>query len=301
MFSAYRPLALETRPLYEAHIAPLPQALPSTLFFQGLYAWNLCAGHRWRLAGEHLCIVVQDTRARAFLALPPLGPMQPAGYAAAVAAVYADFAAEGLPCVFAEVPAFLLPLFRGLPGTSAEVSEDRAATDYLYTLEDFKHSYEKPSARTALNHLRRHHAPQYQALGPAHREAVLDITRQHYCRVHTCPECVYGCEMWVVGRLMEAFEALALRGVLVYAGGEPVAFEIACRQKDTLFCIAKKVRRGLRGINELVNLAAIELCGEGCRRVNYSDDMGLSGLRSYKTRLGAHTLEPRYRVALHRA
>jgi hypothetical protein len=99
---------------------------------------------------------------------------------------------------------------------------------------------------------------------------------------------------------MGAFEALGLFGAAIETDGKLLAFAIACVERDTLFCIYQKVQRSVRGLNELLRHVLVETCGKAYSFVNYSDDMGIEGLRLYKSRLGPHRLEHVYRVELER-
>jgi hypothetical protein len=298
LFPSFRPLTLETKSVYDRYIEPLPEALPSTLFFQGLYAWNLTSINVYRIVGRHLCIIANDTWTGEFLALPPLGVPGDASFIGAVDEVYASFRRVGLPCVFSDVPAFLLPFFFMLEHYDIDVSYNADDSDYIFTRQDFVEGTTKRSCREAISHLQRRERPVVRPLSAEDSDAVIDVTKQFFCVEHDCRDCCFGCEVTVVSRLMRAFRELELTGIVVEGQDGPIAFGILCGQKDTLFFLSKKVRRSTRGLNELLNAAFPDCCGAGYSLINYSEDMGLEGLRLYKSRLGKHTQRHRYRVTL---
>ena len=87
--------------------------------------------------------------------------------------------------------------------------------------------------------------------------------------------------MEVVSRLVGAYEALDLAGIMVETGGEAVGFGIVCFRKNTVYFISKKVKRGVKGLNESLNVELMNRFGGGSKYVNYSEDMGNAGLSPF--------------------
>jgi hypothetical protein len=194
----------------------------------------------------------------------------------------------------------MLPTYLSLEGYVADVSFDLDRSEYVFTREDFAESAHKPSAREAINSLQRHHKPTVRPISVSDREELVRFTEECFCKFRPCDTCSYGCDIVVLWRLLGVLETLCLSGAVIEADGKLLAFTIACVERDTLFCIYQKVRRGIRGLNELLRHVLVEMCGKDYSFVNYSDDMGIEGLRSYKSRLGPHKLEHVYRVELER-
>jgi len=105
----------------------------------------------------------------------------------------------------------------------------------------------------------------------------------------------------VVSRIMESWDELDMKGVVVESEGEALAFGAVCFQKDTAYCISKKLRRRTRGLDSFLTSAMLDnLFDVKYKYMNYSDDLGNEGLRKYKSSLAKHTLMNRYIVRLHR-
>jgi hypothetical protein len=286
---------LETKPLYDEHIRLLPSALVSPLYFQCLYGWNFIVVHKYEIFEGHLCIVAEDTLRREVFALPPLGALD-GTFALAVGKVFSAFEREKLPCSFYEVPDFMLPCFLSLEAYNVTVSHDTDWSDYTFSREDF--CAEKKSRKEAIRSFKRNYDPRVREISSSDKEVVLEITKRFFCAERVCSDCFCGCEMKVASRMLQAWDELDIGGVIVESGGEAIAFGTVCRQKDTLLFLSKKVRRKTRGLNEYLNAVLMDRFGGDCRYVNYSDDMGSEGLRSYKSRLGNHILMHRYVVDL---
>ena len=298
VFKSFEPLDLSTKVIYDAYVAKIPEALPSPSYFQSLYAWNFTAVSEYEILRGYLCVVTSDTIHGDIFALPPLGSYCPETFAETVDALYRKFTDVGLVCVFQEVPGFMLPYFSCLPRYDACVTHNEDWSDYVFTKEDFTAGIAKRSFREAIRNFERKCRPYVRELSSSDVNEAMAVTKHYYCRERDCSECFCGCEAEVVSRLVGAYEALDLAGVVIEVGGETTAFGIVCFQKDTVHFISKKVKRRVRGLNEFLNVELMDSFGGGRKYVNYSDDMGNEGLRLYKSRLGEHRLSHRHVVRL---
>jgi hypothetical protein len=299
-FESFEPLTLETKVLYDRCVELLPGAVTSTVYLQSLYAWNFVSVNRYKIFDEHLCVAVEDMMAREVFALPPLGVLGDKSFVSALLAVFDEFEREGLPCVFHEVPGFMLHHFANIENYRVEIGYDRDWSDYTFTRDGFAEGLQKRSVKEAMRSFERKFHPHIREIAPSDKDVVRAVTRKFFCEGRDCPGCFCGCELEVVSRIMEGWDALDMKGVIVESEGEALAFGSVCFQKDTVLFFSKKVRRGTRGLNEYLNAALMDSFGEGCEHINYSDDMGNEGLRAYKSRLGAYVLSHRYMVELSR-
>ncbi|MDR3265714.1 MAG: phosphatidylglycerol lysyltransferase domain-containing protein [Synergistaceae bacterium] len=287
---------METKTLYDRYAEPLPGALTSPLYFQSLYAWNFASVNRYEIFDGHLCIVAEDTMARETFALPPLGALDGESFANAVRAVFYEFERESVPFAFHEVPGFMLPHFSALDGYRINVSYERDWSDYVFRRNDFIEGLQKKSSREARRSFERRFRPDVREIASSDKDVVLAVTQKFFCEEKECQDCFCGCEFDVVSRMMEGWDELGMKGLILESGGEAIAFGTVCFQKDTVLFLSKKVRRRTRGLNEYLNAVLMDRFGCGYEYVNYSDDMGSDGLRAYKSRLGRYILTPRYVV-----
>lgn len=296
--SSFAPLTLETKPVYDHYTRLISAVLPSPLYFQSLYAWNFTSVNGFRIFDDHMCLVAEDRMACETFALPPLGIPGDDRFAAAVDKVFLEMTCAKLPCSFHEVPDFMLSSFLSLENYRVDVKYEMDWSDYLFTSDEFTAATEKRSAREALRHFHRHRRPIARDISSSDRNVIRTVTERFFCAERECSACFCGCELEVVSRLIEGWDKLDMAGVVVESDGETIAFGIVCLRMDTLLFLSKKVRRRTRGINEFLNSTLMSRFGSGCKYVNYSDDMGNAGLRSYKSKIGRYTLKHRYVVQL---
>ena len=69
--------------------------------------------------------------------------------------------------------------------------------------------------------------------------------------------------------------------------------------RGTLF-LFKKNCRGYRGLDEYLQTELLKELPEHVRYINYTEDMGVEGLRNYKRRLAPYYLKTRYQVSVER-
>jgi len=304
-FGSFEPLTQETKSLYDQYTSLIPEAVTSPIYFQSLYAWNFISVNRYKILGEFLCFVANDTTADETFAYPPLGAMGEPGelgeksFASAVLAVMGEFEREGLECEFRDVPEFMLPFFSGIEGYKADVSYDRNWSEYIYTRDDYAEGIDQGKFRWGKRDFIRKFKPSSREMTPADRDVVRAITQNFFCPERDCPSCFCGCELEVVTRIMDNWDGLGMKGVLVESEGEALAFGIVCYQKDTAYCISKKLKRRTRGLDSYLTSVMLEsLFDTKYKYMNYSDDLGNDGLREYKSTLARHDLMHRYVVRL---
>ena len=131
--------------------------LTSPFYFQSLYAWNFVSRNRYKVFDDHLCLIAEDMIAREIFALPPLGIPGDSRFALAVEKIFVEFVREDLPCLFREVPGFMLPYFFSLDNYKMEIYYERDWSDYVFSRDDFIATTEKKSAKEAIRHFCRHH------------------------------------------------------------------------------------------------------------------------------------------------
>ena len=87
-------------------------------------------------------------------------------------------------------------------------------------------------------------------------------------------------------------------GLEVYVEGILAAYVVCVPWKDTLMVLFKKTLRGYRGLDEYLHMEMLDRFQKDMAYINYTEDMGLYGLRRYKEKWGAYQLNHRYRVTV---
>ena len=101
-------------------------------------------------------------------------------------------------------------------------------------------------------------------------------------------------EKAAIRRALEHFRALELEGLLLMAGGEPVAVTMGSPLSDTIFDVHfEKAREDVPGAYNAINREFARYLRDRYPRLQYlnrEDDLGLAGLRKAKLSYCPHHL-----------
>lgn len=122
--------------------------------------------------------------------------------------------------------------------------------------------------------------------GETMSDAAAVIEKWFRTKRETDPEMDLGLEQVALRRAFENFDALELEGLVLYAGGEPVAVTVGSRlSQDTFDVHFEKARDEIQGAYGAINRAFARHLREKypeLRYLNREDDLGLPGLRKAK-------------------
>ena len=200
------------------------------------------------------------------------------------------------PAIFEYVPEKWLPLYQkaGIPLTAFC---HRDWSDYIYDVSEF----------TALDGRRhkgkRRELSKFEALGevgfvPLKRgnlHMALEVF-DHWCRMHDCGCCIFGCERDAFVRIAEIWDGQYYGG-FACLDGVPEAFAVA-ETLDGCACYSfQKNARRLPGLTYFLHYHCALLPGHPAR-MNWCEDMGLEGLRQNKMKYHPCELQSKYQVAV---
>ena len=170
-----------------------------------------------------------------------------------------------------------------MPGAFA-FAAPRAISDYIYLADDLA---TLPGRRyqPKRNHINRF-VSRYGLVAELLTVEKLDECRalnERWCALRGCSSSSESAEQQAMARAFECFEALGLRGLILYADGRPAAFTYGSPINHDTFCThVEKSDPEIEGAAIVVNrLFAESLRGE-YRYINREDDLGLEGLRFSK-------------------
>lgn len=163
-------------------------------------------------------------------------------------------------------------------------TEDRDNFDYIYRREDLAELKGKKyhAKRNFINRFLQEHEGQwrYEPLDPnRHGDSILALHRL-WCQRR--PDGAGAAEGCAVRQALEYFEALEMRGGVLYLRGEATAFSMGCLAGDTLTVQIEKATADIPGAYPMINREFIVHAGTDFDYVNREEDMGIEGLRKAK-------------------
>ncbi|BED92553.1 MAG: phosphatidylglycerol lysyltransferase domain-containing protein [Candidatus Paraimprobicoccus trichonymphae] len=298
IFKSFEPLALKTKQIYDYYVNFLPCMPISDNSFQSLYAWNSNFKSFYKIIYDHLCIFTFDKFSNKIYALPPIGNLGKKFFSKIVDSIYLDFKRNNLKCVFCNVPKFMLPIFEGLYGYSFSVEYDRNSSDYLYTKKNFIKGLKNFHSRKAISCFEKNPNLICRKMDENDINKVIYITKKFYCSRHKCKDCYDSCEIKIESSLMLAFKKLELLGNIIESHIEPLGFQIFYFQNDIVFFISRKICRKINGITKKMDLEIIKNFETKFLYANYTEDLGIPGLRFQKEKIGRYILCNKYTIKL---
>jgi hypothetical protein len=205
-------------------------------------------------------------------------------------AIIADSQQRGIPCRLTLLNQADMELLEAYYPGKFRFRCDRNDFDYVYNIDDLA------DLRGKKFQQKRNHLNRFEQNYPDWRVAHIDSeTRKDAAEVvekwfrakrESEPEMDLVLEQVALRRAFENFDALGLEGLVLYAGGEPVAVTMGSRLSDDTFDVHfEKARDEIQGAYGAINRAFARHLREKypeLRYLNREDDLGLPGLRKAK-------------------
>ena len=204
-------------------------------------------------------------------------------------AVIEDSRQRGIPCRFTSLNQADMELLEALYPGKFRFRCDRNDFDYVYNIDDLA-DLKGRKFQQKRNHVNRFEAayPDWRVdiLNEATMEDAKTLIKHWFSYKQDHAETDMCLEKLALRRAFEQFEQLELEGLVLYAGGEPVAVTMGSRLSlDTFDVHFEKAREDIQGAYGAINRAFARHLREKypeLRYLNREDDLGLPGLRQAK-------------------
>ena len=205
-------------------------------------------------------------------------------------AIIADSRERGIPCRLTSLNQADMEMLEAFYPGQFRFRCDRSDFDYVYNIDDLAELKGK-KFQQKRNHLNRftenypdHYAEQITRNNMADAHKLIDHWYQS--KQQEGPVVDLKLEEVALRRAFANFEQLELEGLILYAGGEPVAVTMGSRlSPDTFDVHFEKARDDIQGAYGAINRAFARYLREKypeLRYLNREDDLGLPGLRKAK-------------------
>ncbi len=290
-------LSAKDRDLFYRYYDQMNGYWGSALCFADMVAWSDSFAIYHKTVGRYMLMLAYDTEKKRWVMLPFLGHYDQESVNEAFFETEEYVKELEVPLILMEAAEWMKTYYEGIPEVKWEVINDRGLCDYLYAAEDFyRHAIDGKDTRYNRKYFQRKYQTTTELLTPGHLDACTDFLERSWCAVHQCEECQYGCLKKTAASVITNINDLDADGIVIFTEGRVIAYSIVSCHNGLGFFEFKKTERGFRGINEYIHKECFERFLQEARVINYSEDMGLEGLRKYKTKLAPYTLAPRYEL-----
>lgn len=294
----FQKLTAGQKEAYDRKARELSGMLPSTLYFESVYAWShTCHPFFWEIE-NYYCIRLEDESCMEQYYYMPLGTYEQKSFQTAIDKLMTGERKTPGQLRFRDVGEAELPFFQKLTGYEINAEDNRGDADYIFTVEEFRNTLESQEFRYNRNYFLRKWTPKCCPLDREDERNIRTLLKASYCNYHICSECSNGCLIRSIDFFLEQQEKMNCEGLEIYVDGVLAAYVACVPWKDTLMVLFKKTLRGYRGLDEYLHTEMLNRFQKDAVYINYTEDMGLYGLRKYKEKWGVFKLNHRYRVTV---
>ncbi|MCR5023606.1 MAG: DUF2156 domain-containing protein [Lachnospiraceae bacterium] len=195
--------------------------------------------------------------------------------------------------IFMDIADWMLPYYQAA-GIEFEVEDDRDASDYVFTPEEFTAGMDAQDDRYRRRYFERKFNYETVEITSAHADEIDEFMDRNWCDITGCDACHSGCLKKVILNIVNSFETLRVNGILVRVDNELAGLCIvSCRNKLGVYQYKNAINR-LKGINEYLLYESYERFLKDADIINYTEDMGEESLRYYKEHMApSFSLSPR--------
>lgn len=294
----FQKLTAGQKEAYDRKARELSGILPSTLYFESVYAWSHTCRPFFREIDNYYCILLEDESCMERYYYMPLGTYDQKSFQIVIDKLMAGECKTPGQLRFRDVGEAQLPFFQKLTGYEVNTEDNRGDADYIFTAKEFRNTLESQEFRYNRNYFLRRQASRCRPIDSADGKNIRTLLKEAYCRYHICSDCSNGCLIRSIDLFLEQQKTMDWEGLEVYAEGILAAYVVCVPWKDTLMVLFKKTLRGYRGLDEYLHMEMLDRFQKDMAYINYTEDTGLYGLRKYKEKWGAYQLNHRYRVTV---
>lgn len=270
----------------------------SSIDLLSIYAWRGNLPAYVKEIHGYLFFIVYDKANYRMVSLPLIGDYGREVFTAAVSEAERIFTELESPLVFTDVTPWMLPFYEACFGERMEIIDSEELAEYIYKMEDFRTYQDRQRERYNYQYFESKNEVCCVEITEKHEAECQQLLKESFCDIHDCEECEYGCQKNTLHHALLAQGEHEVKGILIYADKKPVAYCIVSQEKKQLVFHFKKNLRGYRGLNEYIHRECMDRFGKQMESINYTEDMGVEGLRKYKQNLSPYTLQPKLELRI---
>ena len=292
----FKSLSIEDKGLFDFYYSKMNDNWVSTISFASMIAWNKSIRIYHRIIGEYLCILANDTTCDQWYTIPLIGHYDQKQLEKSIRELIDIMEELGRPVQFVSISEWMLPYYLHLRCMKLKEVYDISLSDYIYDVKDFMKSMNNQSNRYDYNYFIRRFNPKLVLMRSMNSDYYIDLIQKCFCMNHECRICVYGCQQDTIRNVTERMSETGAMGIAVYIEEELVGYAIVSIEKTQLIYHFKENLHGYRGLGIYLNKKCFELFGENVELINYTEDIGIEGLRKYKKQLSKYRLSHKYEL-----
>ena len=268
----------------------------SSIDLVSIFSWDRNLPAYYKDIYGYLCFVVYDKINLRWVSLPPVGKYAHETLKIVFCELELFFRETNHELIFTDVTPWMVIYFQEFFQKRMEILDQEELREYIYSYDDFRKKLEDQRERYNYQYFLKKHQIEVKELTEDLEEDCQRVLKESFCELHSCEECEYGCLKDTLHYALLLSGSSEMFGFLIYADNNPIAYNIVSEENNQMVFHFKKNIRGFRGMNEFIHKETLERYGKDCTSINYTEDMGVEGLRKYKMNLCNFTYQPKLEI-----
>ncbi len=288
----YKKIDISAKPILDPYYDMMNEAWSSPMSFMAMIAWKTALTFYYKPIGSYLVCIGWDATEGKMTVLPFLGRYEQASMNDAFPLFQKDFREMGFPIHFTDMREWMRPYYEAIPGSAWKRIDNDDLNDYVYRGSYFERFPGKSGQKQ--RYFLKTWSNETSELVPEDLEELRNFIRQHWCMHTDCSYCNYGCQADCIENIVPVLKQLGGFGILVRIEGEIAGYCIGSRHGELAILHFQNTRPGFKGLGEYMYSECRRRFLKEIEWISLGEDMGVPGIRTYKTRLAPHEWIPRF-------
>ena len=288
----YKAVTFEEKPHFDPYYDKMNDWWSSPMSFMAMIAWETALTFYYKPVGEYLACMGWDATDGRMTLLPLIGRYDPSSIAEAFAIVKRDWDEMGYPLVITDMREWMRPYYEAIPGTSWTKRESDTLNDYVYDASSFD-SFSGKSGRF-LRYFLKNNDHEVEEIRESDLMRLTEFIREVWCAHTDCDYCNYGCPVDCISRVLPCLKQIGGFGIIVKVEGRIAGYCIGSRYGKMAILHFQHTRDGYVGLGVFMYSECRKRFLKDVSVINTGEDMGVPGIRFYKSHLAPHQWIPRF-------
>lgn len=276
-------ISMKDKELFDQYIAKFDNNA-SELNFTNLFMWRHLYGFRYAIDEGHIVVVSVPKKGLPF-AFIPLGSLDINSFESLTIKLIEYFDSKGFEFMYKRIEEDKVELIKGFKTLKFTFEEDRDNSDYVYLSSDLINLKGKKydGKRNHINKFLKSYSHEYVEITLDKIDDCKTILEK-WCSERSCDEhSDFSCEKKANFELLNNYEALNLKGAMIYVDGVPEAFTVGEQiNSNTAVIHIEKANSKINGLYTYINQQFCKNTWSDLEFINREQDLGIEGLRKAK-------------------
>ncbi len=280
----YRQVVPEDQSLFDPYYDRMNGTWTSSSCFPNFIGWMDSEVIYMKEEGEFIIVIAYLKMDDLLAAGPFLGHHTKEKIHDLILLLKKDFDVLKRKLTFTYITDWMLPFYDSA-GIEFQKENPRDHMEYLFTHEEFLAGMDTQDDRYRYRYFKRKFPFEVFEITPEHRDEIDRFMDDHWCENVGCDTCAFGCLKKVIVDIVNYFDILRVKGIIVRVNGETAGFCIvSCRNNFGVYQYKNAINK-YKGINEYLLRESFERFMGDAKVINYTEDLGNENLRYYKSHM----------------